>query len=649
MTNKKPALLAVSLMASVSLVVLPVGRSHAPMAMEPDIEEEAEEQAEQEAEEQAEQEAEEQAEQEAEEQAEQEAEEQAEQEAEEQAEQEAEEQAEQEAEEQAEEEAEEQAEQEAEEQAETEAEEQAEQEAEEQAEAEAEEQAESEAEAEAEEQAEAEAEEQAEGEAEEQAEQEAEQEAEEQAEAEAEEEAEQEAEDEAEDQAEQEAEDEAENEAEEQAEQEAEDEAEDEAEQEAEDELDEELEDEASDDADDQFEDAEDSAEDEVEYEADDAEYEAIEDDATDLASSFEASLELEGIAIDENQFEYASGEWLVLSSQGELDRMVAAGFEVRSAERIELLDQVLSRLGSPTGLADRASRNTLLAIAPDAEIEYNHLYAPQARFRRGRSGRAPLDAMPLSQRQRATRAKIGLIDTALSRSNTAFAQANVISRDFVASDNPRPINHGTAVASILVGQDPAAPGLLPRAQLYAASVFEQLPVRGSTASTAALVRALDWMVANGVKVVNMSLSGPPNRILQRAVDRAAASGVTIVAAAGNEGPNSRPLFPAAYSGVISVTALDENNRVFRLANRGRHLEFAAPGVSIRHAADANAPANSSGTSIAAPFVSTVLLLSRGRNGQLDAPELDALRAGALDLGARGRDPVYGHGLIRTR
>ena len=622
MTVMRPTLMVIALLSAISFAALPMGRSDALMAMDPDIEEDVEEQAEQQAEEEAEEEAEAQAEDEAEA------------------------------------EAEAQAEQEAEEQAEAEAEQQAEQEAEEQAEAEAEQQAEQEAEAEAEQQAEQEAEEQAEQEAEEQAETEAEdqaeQEAEEQAEGEAEEQAEQDAEDEAEaeaeDQAEQEAEDDAEDEAEDQAEQEAEDDAEDEAEDEAEDLAEGEIEDETSDDADDEFEEAGDRAEDEIEFEAEDeVEYEEIEEEAADLSSSFEASLELDGIEIDEDQFEYARGEWLVLSTSRELEQMVAAGFEIRSTERVELLGQVLSRLGSPSGLADRASRNTLLAIAPNADVEYNHLYSPQARFKRGQTGRAPLAAMPLSQSQRATRAKIGLIDTALSQSHSAFAQANVVSSDFLLSKNPRPTKHGTAVASILVGQDRDVQGLLPRAKLYAASVFEQLPGRGSTASTAALVRALDWMVANQVKVVNMSLSGPPNRILKQAIAKAASRGVTIVAAAGNEGPSSKPLFPAAYPGVVSVTALDQNNRVFRMANRGQYLEFAAPGVNIRHAANGDAPNRSSGTSIAAPFVSAVLLLARGRNGRLDKSELDALRARAVDLGPRGRDPIYGNGLIRPQ
>ncbi|MEO0643953.1 MAG: S8 family serine peptidase [Pseudomonadota bacterium] len=617
MTTLRPAILAMALIISSPWTLWPTARAHAMVMMDPDIEEDIEEQAEDQAEDEAE------------------------------------EQAEAEAEEQAEQEAEAEAEQQAEQEAELQAEQEAEAEAEQQAEQEAEQQAEQEAEAEAEQQAEQEAEEQAETEAEEQAEQEAE----DQAETEAEDQAEQEAEDEAEDAAEDEAEDLAEQEAEDEAGDEAEDQAEMDAEDDADNEVDNEIEDDAQDEVEDDYDEGEEAGEEARETEVEEAdddrfeteEYEAIEEETAGLASSFEASFDIEGIDTDEDEFEFASGEWLVLSSQSELERMVAAGFEIRTSERIDLLDQVLTRLGTPTGMTNRASRQTLLAIAPNADVEYNHLYSPQTRFRRAPTARAPLTAMPLSRTQRATRAKIGLIDTALSRSNSAFSGSRVVYRDFVQSRNPRPIKHGTAVASILVGQSQGIEGLLPRANLYAASVFEQLPGRGSTASTAGLIRALDWMVANDLKVVNMSLSGPPNRFLKKAIAKAAANGVTIVAAAGNEGPSSKPLFPAAYAGVVSVTALDQNNRVFRLANRGRYLEFSAPGVSILHAADPGTPDASSGTSIAAPFVSAALLLARGRDGRVSQSALNALRSGALDLGAKGRDSTYGYGLIRPQ
>ena len=95
------------------------------------------------------------------------------------------------------------------------------------------------------------------------------------------------------------------------------------------------------------------------------------------------------------------------------------------------------------------------------------------------------------------------------------------------------------------------------------------------------LVMAIEALTARGVKVINLSLAGPANPLLQRAIDVASAAGVIIVAAAGNEGPAAGPAYPAAYSGVIAVTAVDRNLAVYRRANRGDYVDIAAPGVEV--------------------------------------------------------------------
>jgi hypothetical protein len=81
--------------------------------------------------------------------------------------------------------------------------------------------------------------------------------------------------------------------------------------------------------------------------------------------------------------------------------------------------------------------------------------------------------------------------------------------------------------------------------------------------------------------VINMSLAGPRNAILDRLIRDAVASGRTIVAAAGNGGPTAPPAYPAAVPGVIAVTAVDKNRQVYRLAQRGRHIAVSAYGVDV--------------------------------------------------------------------
>ncbi len=410
-------------------------------------------------------------------------------------------------------------------------------------------------------------------------------------------------------------------------------------------------EDEESDEEDDEDEDEDQDQDEEGELEEenpedDEFDLEEVEDER-DLEASLSATTEIVFVDRDPEEFDVAGGEWLVLSSEDQIFELQDRGFAIRSSESVGLLDQFMVRAEPPVGVDLLASRDLLLEVIPPDQIDYNHLYQPQARFRRKTDGSQPLAAMPLLPEQQGAKPSIGLIDTAVVRQSKVFDSANIVARDFVDSTNKRPSQHGTAIASILVGKSEGFRGLLPDAQLYAASVFEILPGRGSTATTASLVRALQWMVENKVPVVNMSLTGPRNAILQRAITAARAKNVLVVAAIGNDGPAAKPLFPAAYEGVVSVTAIDAQRRVFRNANRGAYLDFSAPGVGILHATADGSLGKSTGTSIAAPFAAVAISLSDRQTGFVRQETLQTLADGALDLGAPGFDPIYGHGLIR--
>jgi subtilisin family serine protease len=156
-------------------------------------------------------------------------------------------------------------------------------------------------------------------------------------------------------------------------------------------------------------------------------------------------------------------------------------------------------------------------------------------------------------------------------------------------------------------------------------------------------------MAQQRVAVINVSLVGPRNALMERVVKTLVDRGYLIVAAVGNDGPASPPLFPAAYPGVVGVTAVDAKHRVLLEACRGKHVEFAAPGADLI-AAMQSQPENFSevrGTSFAAPLVAG--LFAR----ELTEPDvaardrvIAALIATAEDLGARGRDDTYGVGLV---
>ena len=216
---------------------------------------------------------------------------------------------------------------------------------------------------------------------------------------------------------------------------------------------------------------------------------------------------------------------------------------------------------------------------------------------------------------------------------------------EFTSSGAETPTFHGTAIASIIAGSGADYAGIAPNSEVFAAGVFEQDAERGEIASTVSLVRALDWLISSGVDVVNISLAGPPNRLLESALKQAAASNVTVLAAAGNGGPVAEPMYPAAYASVVAVTAVDSEGQVFRLANRGDYLDIAAPGVALRHAKSGGGYASSSGTSFAVPFAATAV--ARLRQLQPGDNALELLCRTAEDLGPPGRDSIYGFGLLR--
>jgi len=81
----------------------------------------------------------------------------------------------------------------------------------------------------------------------------------------------------------------------------------------------------------------------------------------------------------------------------------------------------------------------------------------------------------------------------------------------------------------------------------------------------------------------------PYDAMLQLAMKKAHDQGIVLIAAAGNAGPKSPPLYPAADPHVIAVTATNENDRPFALANQGPQIAVAAPGVNILEPAPSDA------------------------------------------------------------
>ncbi|MES2310650.1 MAG: S8 family serine peptidase [Pseudomonadota bacterium] len=328
-------------------------------------------------------------------------------------------------------------------------------------------------------------------------------------------------------------------------------------------------------------------------------------------------------VALDPHGEPVLRGEFLALGlSGGQLHAVQAQGFTTDSqapADATLGLDVVV--LHDTRGRSEIEALQTLQQAVPKVTFAYQHLYlsAGDGDLRQGNTSPAgPSSAMPR---------RVGLIDGGVDLADPALARARIEQHGCKTSTVSK---HGTAVAARLVDGDPDT--------LYAADLWCADKVGGATSS---LVEALAWMARERVPVINISLVGPDNPVLARAVQAMVARGHVLVSAVGNDGPAAPPLFPAAYSGVIGVSGVDEHDRVLPESGSGSQVAFCASGVAGR-GSDALR-----GTSFAAPIVArrAAQLLDAPRQGAA-AQIVQRLAVMARDLGPPGRDTRYGYGLL---
>jgi subtilisin family serine protease len=237
----------------------------------------------------------------------------------------------------------------------------------------------------------------------------------------------------------------------------------------------------------------------------------------------------------------------------------------------------------------------------------------------------------------------VAVIDSGVDASHPELAGAVADSFDTLKAPF-KPHDHGTAIAALIAGRERLM-GASPAARILAVRTFD--PAGSSAeATTFNILKGLDWSVAHGARIINMSFAGPADPAIHRSLEAAHKKSAVLIAAAGNAGPKSPPLYPAADPNVIAVTATDSADKLFAGANRGRHIALAAPGVDVLVAVPNGGYQVSTGTSYSAAEVSGIAALLLQYKGPLTPDQVrNGLTATAKDLGPSGRDDDFGAGL----
>ncbi|WP_448249093.1 S8 family serine peptidase [Thalassotalea agariperforans] len=364
-----------------------------------------------------------------------------------------------------------------------------------------------------------------------------------------------------------------------------------------------------------------------------------------------------------ENGWRAIEQQWLVMSSPQELKLLQQLAqdkvIELVKTKEFNALALTLVQFKVSASLDNAKQLASVLPVSLQKKLTRDYVYQAQAST--AQTSKTSLSSTKPKQvfRELSTSTlnyaaclaplSIGMVDTAIEDQHPVFKNKSLIRQSFVDNKLTSPKAHGTAISALFISNSVELPALLPNAKLYAAEVFYGQSDFSQGANLFSLVAGINWLLSQQVSVINLSLAGPDNAILARVIKTALAQDIIIVAAVGNEGPHSPPLYPAAYEQVIGVTAIDKNNKLYRWANRGDYVDFSALGVSVKTARLSGDFGYESGTSMAAPVVSAYAACAKQQAVQTSDNKTDywhILSEQAIDLGERGLDPLFGYGRI---
>ena len=325
-------------------------------------------------------------------------------------------------------------------------------------------------------------------------------------------------------------------------------------------------------------------------------------------------------------------------------------GLQMLEQSNILSLDRRLVRYRVPDGRPLSAVISELLADPRVSTLQPNYYYRHQqgipAANRDLQYSLLKLDVFRAQAIALGTGVLVAVVDSGID--NTHPDLAGSVVDTFVSPGAAGSDPHGSEVSGIISAHG-IVRGVAPQAKLLDVRVFAPAREGHTVATSFNLVRGIDWALSKQARVINMSFAGPRDLLLEEIIAAVAAKGAISVAAAGNNGPQAGPAFPAAYPQVIAVTATDVADRLYSMANRGGYISLAAPGVDVLAPSGGHAHQLLSGTSYAAAHVSGIIALMIERYPGLDTDRVRrALAASAVDLGAPGRDDQFGAGRVNA-
>jgi hypothetical protein len=321
----------------------------------------------------------------------------------------------------------------------------------------------------------------------------------------------------------------------------------------------------------------------------------------------------------------------------------------------VRLQSQNFTLIGSTIGLfriaGRRAAETVSRELAADANVrsvQPNFRYVLQdqkAALTEGDPGQYAVAELRLPEAHKladGANVTIAVIDSGIDTKHPELADSIADSFDALGSKEG-PHVHGTGVAGAIVAHARLT-GSAPAARILAIRAFGKAS-SGAESTSFVILKGLDYAAAHGAQIVNMSFAGPKDALVERGIAALAGKGIVMVAAAGNAGAKSPPLYPAANANVIAISATDAQDRLFTASNRGGYIAVAAPGVDLFLPAPDEKYQITSGTSFSAAYVSGLAGLMLERDPALKPEQLRAiLMKTARDLGSPGRDDLFGAG-----